>query len=137
MAYRSDVRVVVSKKGYQQLKKYVNDHLPEEYKEYNLLQNTDVECIEDNEVYLGWNDIKWYEYSDFKEVDSIMDGLDFLRDNEYSFCYARIGENADDYDDSYYDGEKDGMLTFPQLERYFYDDYFKDNQNEVDKDVEV
>lgn len=29
MSYRSDVRIVVSNKGYQELKKYVNDHLPE------------------------------------------------------------------------------------------------------------
>ena len=136
MSYRSDVRIVVSNKGYQELKKYVNDHLPENLKKYNLLQSPDVEKIDDNHVYLGWNSVKWYELSNFPEIDSIMDGLDYLRDNEYSYRYARIGENYDDYGEKNIDGDNDGYLEYPQLERYFDDDSF-DLTNNVDKDVEI
>lgn len=42
MAYRSDVRIVVSSKGYEELKKYVSDNLPPDLKQYNLLDNTDL-----------------------------------------------------------------------------------------------
>lgn len=134
MAYRSDVRIVVSNKGYQELKKYVNEHLPEDMKKYNLLQNTDVEKITDNQVYLGWDSIKWYEYADFKEVDTIMAGLKYLDANDYSYCYARIGEQVDDYEEKYNVSDKEDYLDFPQLERYFDDDYFfnKDKSKDVD-----
>lgn len=65
-----------------------------------------------------------------------MDGLDYLRDNEYSYRYARIGENYDDYEEKNIDGDNDGYLEYPQLERYFDDDSF-DLTNNVDKDVEI
>ena len=140
MAYRSDVRLVVSKDGYKQLKKYVNENLPESHKEYNLLQSPDVELENEEQVYLGWNATKWYEYSDFKEVDVIMNGLKDLMKTEYSYNYARLGENADDYEESSFTGERDKelYLEFPQLERYFDDDSFEDIYKKDNKeDIEV
>ena len=80
MAYRSDVRIIVSKNGYEELKKYVDNNLPVEEKKYNLLENTDLKLFKDDQVLLGWNSVKWYEYSDFKEVDSIMNGLKDLQE---------------------------------------------------------
>lgn len=126
MAYRSDVRIVVSSKGYEELKKYVSDNLPPDLKQYNLLDNTDLKLLRKDQIMLGWNAVKWYEYVDFKEVDSIMDGLDSLKDKNYSYRYVRLGEQFDDIDEKYVDGEsdKDIFLEYPQIERYFNDDLF-------------
>lgn len=134
MAYRSDVRIVVSSKGYEELKKYVSDNLPPDLKQYNLLDNTDIKLLRKDQIMLGWNAVKWYEYADFKEVDSIMDGLDSLKDKNYSYRYVRLGEQFDDIDEKYVDGEldKDIFLEYPQIERYFNDDLFiiEVNKNE-------
>lgn len=134
MAYRSDVRIVVSSKGYEELKKYVSDNLPPDLKQYNLLDNTDLKLLRKDQIMLGWNAVKWYEYADFEEVDSIMDGLDSLKDKNYSYRYVRLGEQFDDIDEKYVDGEsdKDIFLEYPQIERYFNDDLFiiEVNKNE-------
>lgn len=126
MSYRSDVRIIVSKKGYEELKKYVDNNLPIEEKKYNLLDNTDLKLFRDDQVLLGWNSVKWYEYSDFKEVDSIMNGLIDLQEKEYSYRYARIGEQMDDIEEKYVDGNNDSniYLEYPEIDRYFYDDHF-------------
>lgn len=137
MSYRSDVRIVTSKKGYKELEKYVKDNLPKDSRDYNLLNSKDVDMWNEDQMYFGWNAIKWYEYSDFKEVDTIMNGLNHLRDCEYSYCYARIGENTDDYDEKYFTGDLDGILHFPQVERYFDDDQFDAIYENVGKDVEM
>lgn len=134
MAYRSDVRIVVSSKGYEELKKYVSDNLPPDLKQYNLLDNTDLKLLRKDQIMFGWNAVKWYEYANFKEVDSIMDGLDSLKDKNYSYRYVRLGEQFDDIDEKYIDGEldKDIFLEYPQIERYFNDDLFiiEVNKNE-------
>ena len=134
MAYRSDVRIVVSSKGYEELKKYVSDNLPPDLKQYNLLDNTDLKLLRKDQIMLGWNAVKWYEYADVEEVDSIMDGLNSLKDKNYSYRYVRLGEQFDDIDEKYVDGEldKDIFLEYPQIERYFNDDLFiiEVNKNE-------
>ena len=63
-----------------------------------------------------------------------MAGLKHLDANDYSYCYARIGEQADDYEEKYNVSDKEDYLDFPQLERYFDDDYFfnKDKSKDVD-----
>ena len=75
MGYRSDVRIVTSKRGYNELKKSIQDYykendIPKDY-QFDLLNNTNVMEINKYQVYLGWNNIKWYGYPD---VDAIEDG---------------------------------------------------------------
>lgn len=138
MAYRSDVRIIVSKNGYEELKKYVDNNLPVEEKKYNLLENTDLKLFKDDQVLLGWNSVKWYEYSDFKEVDSIMNGLIDLQEKEYSYRFARIGEQIDDIEERYVDGNNDSniYLEYPAIDRYFYDDHFI-IESEKEEELEV
>lgn len=138
MAYRSDVRIIVSKNGYEELKKYVDNNLPVEEKKYNLLENTDLKLFKDDQVLLGWNSVKWYEYSDFKEVDSIMNGLKDLQEKEYSYRFARIGEQMDDIEERYVDGNNDSniYLEYPAIDRYFYDDHFI-IESEKEEELEV
>ena len=82
---------------------------------------------------MGWDSIKWYEYSDFEDVNAIMDGISFLKNNDYSVHYARIGENYDDYDEYNYDSEKDELDIYPVMLRQFDDDYVEEQLKKNDE----
>lgn len=124
MGYRSDIRIVTSKDGFEKLKEFVTNYLKEHNEDYNLLEKCDIRQEGKNQVYFGWNYLKWYEGS-YKEVDAIMEGLNYLGENEYSYRYSRIGESYDDYEEQYYDGnkEKENYLEYPNLIREFDDEY--------------
>ena len=104
--------------------KAVLNYLKEHNEDYNLLEECDIRQEGKNQVYFGWNYLKWYEGS-YKEVDAIMEGLNYLGENEYSYRYSRIGESYDDYEEQYYDGnkEKENYLEYPNLIREFDDEY--------------
>ena len=105
MGYRSDVRILTSKKGFAELNKYVNNYLKDK-NDYNLMENIQYKKENDFCCYFGWNWVKWYEY-DYESINAIMNGLNYLKENEYSYRYARIGEDYDDYDEQYYDSQKE------------------------------
>ena len=139
MGYRSDVRIIISKKGYNELKKHIQKYYDEKNisKEYqfDLLNHTDIREANKYQVYLGWDNIKWYGYPD---VDAIEEGSSRLKDNDYSYRFARLGEYTDDYEECYYDStkEKEQNLDFPWLERYFNDDYIIGEMEKVSKKEE-
>ena len=60
-----------------------------------------------------------------------MDGISFLKNNDYSVHYARIGENYDDYETDYHESEKEEEQDFeyPSMLREFDDDYVIDMMN--------
>lgn len=134
MGYRSDVRIIVSKNGYKELEKFVDKFLKEKNEDYNLLKETDIFKQSKYTTYLGWNSVKWYEYS-YNDVDSIMQGLHYLKEKGMSYRYARIGENYDDYDEHYYESENEDEqdLEYPSMLREFEDEYV---MSELDKQVE-
>lgn len=126
MGYRSDVRIITGVEGFKKLQEFVENYLKErklDVKEYNLLNSLDIESKGKEQIYFGWNYVKWYE-GDYPDVDAIMDGLDYLEDNDYSIRYMRIGEDREDYDDRYFDGNKEEVnLEYPTMTREFDDDY--------------
>lgn len=131
MGYRSDVRIVVSKEGYELLKEFVGYYLKdnvkkEEINEMNLLKDIDIRAEGKDQVYLGWNSLKWYD--GYKDVDAIMEGLNYLEDNERSYKYMIIGEDYTDVEEMSNDGEKDKdtYLEYPSMIREFDDDYIKE-----------
>lgn len=126
MGYRSEIRIITSKEGYEKLNEFVEQYL-KDTEEDNLLKECDIKNIGKEQCYFGWNDIKWRE-NDFKDVDAIMEGLNYLGENEYSYRYMRMGENYDDIEEQFYDGEKDKdiCLEYPSLIREFDDEYVKD-----------
>lgn len=134
MGYRSDVRIIVSKNGYKELEKFVDKFLKEKNEDYNLLKETDIFKQSKYTTYLGWNSVKWYEYS-YNDVDSIMQGLHYLKEKGMSYRYARIGENYDDYDEHYYESENEEEqdLEYPSMLREFEDEYV---MSDLDKQVE-
>lgn len=128
MGYRSDVRIVTSKKGFEKLSEFVINSLKEQkinVKEYNLLEDLDIKVEGKEQIYLGWNYLKWYD--GYPEVDAIMEGLNYLSENEYSYRYMIIGESYDDIEEQSYDGEKDKdvYLEYPSMIREFDDAYME------------
>ncbi len=139
MGYRSDVRIIMSKNGFKEFKKYVEEHIRKYKKEqinpnsviatvdydFNLLNNLDVskQSHDGKQVYIGWNDLKWY-YG-WEDIDAIMDSLDKLEKNGYGYSYRRIGESYDDIETQHAKNtERDNVdeLYFPEIMRSF-DDY--------------
>lgn len=129
MGYRSDVRIITSKKGFEKLSDFVKKYLEKidkDLNEHNLLKALDIETIGKGQCYFGWNYLKWYD--GYPEVDAINEGLDYLGENEYSYRFMEIGEDYDDVEHKYNDGEKDKdiILEYPSMIREFDDDYIKD-----------
>lgn len=108
MAYRSDVRIRLTKKDYEKLAKefeqkiaqktgynlFDKNHL-DKYKELKKVPcwkvTDDGEDIEETHdcIFFGWNWVKWY--NGYDDVDFIMDFLD--KCDHYAF--GRIGESGE------------------------------------------
>ena len=127
MGYRSDVRIMTTKKGYEELKKYTDKYLEDKKYSYgNLLDDLQISEETKFAKYFGWDSIKWYDGCEgYEDVDAIMNGLDHLEENNYSYRFARIGESYDDYDEKYFESdiEDEQDLEYPSMTRYFDDDY--------------
>ncbi len=146
MGYRSQVRLITTKKGFEELKsfndKYLQDHKGiNGFEEYNLMDELTLKEEDNHSVYFGWDWVKWYEGS-YKSVDAIMNGLNHLRDKDMSFRFSRLGEDYDDYEEQYHDSEKEEEqgLEFPYVIRDFDDSEMIDNLQKnvvVDKELET
>lgn len=151
MGYRSDIRIIMSRNGYQKFQKYVNEHINnfiknnnnlKEYNyDYNLLHNLDVSKQskdDNNKICIGWDSIKWYD--GYEEVDSIMDSLDKLEKNGFGYSYARIGDNPEDYEERFaISTSKDNInyLEVSPVSRSFDDYNYTDiDLNKKNKDME-
>lgn len=138
MGYRSDVRIVTSKEGFKKLEEFVENYLKEkqvDIEEYNLLNSLDIKSQGKGQCYFGWDSIKWYEFSDFEEIDAIVAGLQYLKEEGYSYRFTSIGEELDDIEENSYDGDKDDIdLEYPSIIRQFDDDYTKEYLEEPLKD---
>lgn len=144
MGYRSEVRIITTKEGYEKLKLYVKEYIENKVKpeeRYNLLENCDIEEKDDKMCYLGWNYIKWYDNC-FPEVDAIEDGLNKLEEDDISYRFARIGEDYDDIEEKNYDSSKENdFIEYPDIIRQFNDEYILDmihnvEQSNEDKEME-
>lgn len=125
---KSDVRIVTSKKGFEELKLFVNNYIKENSLDEdvkNLLDEVDLKYENSKQCYFGWNNKNWNEYS-YKSVKAIMKGLHYLEDNNYSFNYYRLGEEKEDYDEHCNYSDKEGFLEEPNIIRKFDDKYVCD-----------
>ncbi len=132
MGYRSDVRIITSKKGFNELNKYVKDYLSKlDHDDYNLLDDLKFKAENDYSVYFGWNWVKWY--SSYESVDAIESGLQHLKDKDMSFRFARIGESYDDYEEDSYESEyeEEQDLDYPSMLREFDDSYIIEEMDRV------
>lgn len=97
MSYCSDVRFRLTKDDYQKLEQeYLKQFGKDEhYKDFWVKK--DIYEEENNTIYFGWNDTKWYysvkdEY--FAYCQFIMEFITQLD----TYCYAIIGADVDDID---------------------------------------
>lgn len=141
MGYRSDVRIITSKKGFKELRKFTDNYLKENNWEYgNLLDSCNLKFENDNSIYFGWDSIKWYDFSDdCEDVVAISKGLEHLKEQDLSYRYAIMGEDLNDYEESYYEStnEKEQDLEFPCLARYFDDDYVIEKMKQNNMEYET
>ena len=120
MGYYSDVRIVMSQEGWKVFKGYVDKNCGDEV--YNLVEHLDVWYTKDNWVYFGWNSIKFYD--DFEEVSAIYGGLNHLKDLDYSYNFAKLGEANDDFNTLQYSSKtrkEEKWLPEPYEDRHFAD----------------
>lgn len=131
MGYRSDVRIMTTQKGFKELKKFIDNYLKEKnYKYGNSLDECKIIYEDKYAKYIGWNGIKWYRGENYEDIDAIEEGLDHLREKDLSYRFARIGESYDDYEEYSYESENfedEQDLEFPNMERYFDDEYVVEN----------
>ena len=140
MGYRSDVRIITTKKGFDELNNYVKKYLKEKGNyDYNLLDNLKFKAENDYAVYFGWNYLKWYEGYD--SVDAIVDGLNHLKENNRSYRFARLGESYDDYEEESFESdlEEEQDLDYPSMLREFDDSYVIEEMNRINsaKDYQI
>ena len=140
MGYRSDVRIITTRKGFDELKKYTDKYLKEKKWKYgNLLDYCHFFYKNNNSVYFGWNGIKWYRSSDYYEdVNAIMDGLNDLSFKDLSYRYARIGEDYCDYTEDSYEStnEEEQYLEYPSYLRCFDDEWTVENLKKYERNTE-
>lgn len=137
MSYRSDVRIITSKKGFKELEKYVKTHLAyANDKDYNIMDNMKFKVENDYSCYFGWDYVKWY--GTFDSVNAVMEGLEHLKAKDMSYRFSRIGESYDDIEEDSYESKKEEEqdLEYPSMLREFDDDYvisLMDNANSIKK----
>ena len=120
MGYRSDVRIITSKKGFEELKSFVNKYLGERDCNYNLLNSLEIENNKGDQIYFGWDYIKWYDgFDGYEDVTAIVEGLDYINEKGYGYRFARLGEDYDDYEEKYDDGDNEDWLDWINVIRKF------------------
>lgn len=100
MGYYSDVRIKTTKKGYEALKNEVEKYLSKNNLQDNLLNMASRTDEYNGIVTIDWCRVKWYDY--FEDVKAIMQSLEKIYKQGYSYVFGRIGEeNADNEIEEY------------------------------------
>jgi hypothetical protein len=135
MGYKSDVRMIASKKGFKMLEGIISKYLEDKKSDDNLFKYTDVKKSCDDFVYLGWNNIKWYEFDDsFVGIQALYNGLEELKKKGYSYHLSILGSDYDDFESHDFEGKKEKFyLPYPRLIREF-DDKYIDQEISYSKD---
>lgn len=119
MGYRSDVQIMITKKGFDKLKDYVKEFLEEKKaegkitntEEANLLSDLDIYEEHDDYILFGWSSVKWDDLF-HTDVMAVMHGLDKLEEAGLVYKFIRLGEETTDIELQEYDND----CTLP----YFY-----------------
>ena len=126
MGYRSQVKILVSKEGFRELKDYVEKESikfrkPDDDYSYNLLEHADSIKADGDQFLVSWDDVKWYEGC-YDDVDTIMHWLEHLCSEGYSYRFYRVGESYEDIEETCVDGDLDQDLDYLYVVRYIDDD---------------
>lgn len=103
LEYRSNVRILTTKKGFEELQKYVKNHTNKN--DLNLFECSYIKNEGRTNVYFGWDSVRWE--SGYHCIDNMMNGLEHLKKLDLSYHYKRTGEFYDDIEIKYYDSPND------------------------------
>lgn len=134
MGYRSDIRILTTKKGYSELKNYVDNHTDRK-RDINLFDSLHVKEEGNTNVYFGWDFLKWYP--GFSSVDNVMNGLEHLKELDLSYHYKRFGENYDDIEVLYNDSQTDKIDEYDNVSYVDTDDGIYEDELEGDDDIGI
>lgn len=96
MGYYSDFQVLTTVEGREVFENYVKEHTKEnEINFFNYLDVDRTDLEKDFSVF-GKNNIKWYRYCGFPEVDNFIKAMELLKDKEIPYIFVRFGEELDD-----------------------------------------
>ena len=96
MGYTSEIRVILKRQDFEELKKKMSKYYKEKNYDYDLFDTNDyLLMVEENEnwVKFGWNGLKWYK--GYEDVDLIME---FIESRE-QYHYMRLGEEYGDLEE--------------------------------------
>ncbi len=122
MGYYSDVRLSVSKEGYEQLSSFIESWCKKE-ESINPLEYCDKLFRSEEGYLICWNDWKWYDF--FPEIKAVYEGLKNLEETNFSYDYCRLGEEIGDvetcYNHSTRENEPDPENYMPGISQHFDD----------------
>ena len=142
MSYKSDVRITISKKGYNKMIEYLENYIKEKELDRNeileLLNSPEINYENKFQKYIGWNDLKWYD--SYPDITAINAALSYIENEGYSYKFTRIGENLTDIEEYGCDGDKDTKknlyVDYPYIERGFDDVQMKNSMINQTKEIE-
>ena len=132
MGYYSDVRMIMSKDGFDHFNDLVAECEKEAHCEPCTMNHLSIYDMSSNGlVYFGWDFIKWYP--GMGDIGALEAALKRLAKDEYSYRFARLGEEIGDLETDYFDGYKDEKrlkdVYTPSVRWYFNDEYNIDEMN--------
>lgn len=120
MGYRGDLRITVTKGGFEDLKTVLNEN----EKAINYLEHLDVQREVNEQILFGWNEIKWGD-----EIYAIKKGLDTINDH-YNRAYNLVwmGEELEDIEEysAMYTSQEDITPASYAIVKKFNDDLWVD-----------
>lgn len=127
MGYRSDVKIITTKEGWDMLDKAVkaaSDITDDEIKWY-LTRNDHCKRICNGKYMLGeWEDIKWYDWG-CEDVSTFMKTLGQLDESHIPYNFIRVGEDYEDIEmreGEEYDEHMPSLDLRREIEITYYDE---------------
>lgn len=132
MGYRTEVRFITTKEGYNTMKKYINENSENNHGLEDLLEDVDMEKKVKDLVVLGWDSLRGDGVEALNEIT-----LD-LYDKDISYRYFSLGENIQDIEESSHTSKKDKNKFIPYIciTREFDDKYLTQELKQYAKEFE-
>lgn len=95
MGYRSDVKLITTKAGWERLENAVSQAQSKYAREYWITSEVRTMTLCDDKYVLAeWDDIKWY--ASFEDVGAFMKELYDMAKEHVAFKFLRVGEDYED-----------------------------------------
>lgn len=107
MGYRSDVKLITTKEGWERIDKAVRkaENITQEDIDAGKYWLTDENCwgiiCDGHYIIAEWEDIKWYDWGG-NDVSTFMKELSKLDDDDIPYEFMRVGEDYEDVEYLYY-----------------------------------